>query len=102
MLAPRPCQHKTWRSSTGVLAALLEIGTPAQVDRWVPRFLSGEQMGFLAFTEPQTGSDARALTTRAERVPEGWRISGRKLWISNTRTAHIGIVFARDPSDEVN
>jgi len=88
--------------NTIVAGMLMETATKAQVERWVPRLLKGESTGFLAFTEPQTGSDVAALTTRAKKVDGGWSISGKKLWISNARTAELGLVFAKDPKDELN
>ena len=90
------------QTNTIVAGAIMQSGTPEQVDEWVPSLLSGERSGFLAFTEPQTGSDTRMMTTRAERAPGGWKITGQKRWISNARSADIGIVFARDPDGDVS
>jgi alkylation response protein AidB-like acyl-CoA dehydrogenase len=82
-----------------VAGVLLEGAARSQIDTWVPKLLRGEVTGFLAFTEPQTGSDIKMLTTRARRVDGGWSISGKKMWISNAASAAIGIVFAKDPED---
>jgi len=82
-----------------VAGILMESATPAQVKEFVPKLLNGEITGFMAFTEPQTGSDIKAMTTRAKKVDGGWSISGKKMWISNAATATIGVVFARDPDD---
>lgn len=89
--------------NTLVAGALLESGTPEQIDQWVPALLRGEKSAFLAFTEPQTGSDVNMLTTRAERIKGGgWRLTGQKRWISNARSADVGIVFAKDPADDLS
>lgn len=80
-----------------VAGILLESATPEQIRQWVPALLDGTKTGFMAFTEPQTGSDIKAMTTRATKVDGGWSLSGKKLWISNAATASIGVVYARDP-----
>jgi alkylation response protein AidB-like acyl-CoA dehydrogenase len=82
-----------------VAGILLESATPEQIRQWVPPLLNGSKTGFMAFTEPQTGSDIKAMTTRATKVDGGWSLSGKKLWISNAATASIGVVYARDPDD---
>jgi alkylation response protein AidB-like acyl-CoA dehydrogenase len=82
-----------------VAGILLESATPEQIKQWVPALLNGSKTGFMAFTEPQTGSDIKAMTTRATRVDQGWSLSGKKLWISNAATASVGVVYARDPDD---
>jgi len=71
---------------------ILEHGTPEQVDRWVPPLAQGHEIAAFALTEPEAGSDAGALRTRAR---DG-RITGAKQWISNGSYAHAFVVFARD------
>ncbi|CAN5563688.1 acyl-CoA dehydrogenase family protein [soil metagenome] len=71
---------------------ILEHGTPEQVDRWVPPLAQGHELAAFALTEPEAGSDAGALRTRAR---DG-RITGAKQWISNGSYAHAFVVFARD------
>jgi alkylation response protein AidB-like acyl-CoA dehydrogenase len=71
-------------------------GTPAQRARWLPRVTEGSAVAAFALSEPDAGSDAAALTLRAE--PEGparWRLTGRKRWISNAPEADFHTVFAR-------
>ena len=65
------------------LMPLIHFGTAAQQAALIPRLLDGEALVALALSEPGAGSDARAVTTRAERTANGWRISGRKTWISD-------------------
>ncbi|CAN5537569.1 acyl-CoA dehydrogenase AcdA [soil metagenome] len=74
-------------------------GTAEQRERWLPPMQSGEAMGAFALTEPHAGSDAAAIRTRAERVgpassPDGYRLSGTKIWISNAPEAERYLVFA--------
>jgi acyl-CoA dehydrogenase len=79
-------------------------GTPEQRDRWLPDMVTGTALGAFALTEPQAGSDAAAIRTRAERVgpadaPEGYRLTGTKIWISNAPEAERYLVFATlDPA----
>jgi butyryl-CoA dehydrogenase len=74
-------------------------GTPEQVERWLPPMIAGEALGAFALTEPHAGSDAAAIRTRAERVgpadaPEGYRLTGTKIWITNAPEADRYLVFA--------
>ena len=74
-------------------------GTPEQHERWLGPMIAGDALGAFALTEPQAGSDAAAIRTRAERVgpadaPEGYRLSGTKIWISNAPEADRYLVFA--------
>ena len=70
-------------------------GTEEQKQRWLPRLCSGEALGCFGLTEPDTGSDAAALRTRAEKVDGGWRISGQKMWISLGNFAEVAMIFAQ-------
>src|SRR3954451_22334971 len=74
-------------------------GTDEQKARWLPDMLSGKEMGAFALTEPQAGSDASALKLRAERVgtasaPTAYKLTGTKIWISNSAQASRFLVFA--------
>ncbi len=70
-------------------------GTPEQQRRWLPGLCDGSLIGIHAVTEPGAGSDAFGMTTRAEPDGDGWRITGRKTFISNAPVADLLIVFAR-------
>jgi len=74
---------------------ILQAGTPEQVDRWVPAVARGEAVAAFALSEAEAGSDAAALTLRAEADGDGWRLTGEKLWISNAPDADVYSVFAR-------
>jgi len=74
-------------------------GTEEQRARWLPAMQSGEVLGAFALTEPHAGSDAAAISTRAERVgpseaPQAYRLTGSKIWISNAPEAERYLVFA--------
>jgi alkylation response protein AidB-like acyl-CoA dehydrogenase len=79
--------------NTLVVNALRRWATPAQQQRWLPK-LAADTVGAYALSEAGSGSDAFALQTRAEQVANGFRLNGRKLWISNAREAGLYIVFA--------
>jgi butyryl-CoA dehydrogenase len=81
-----------------VCGSLERWGTDEQKREWLPRLCSGEALGCFGLTEPDTGSDAAALRTRAERIDGGWRISGQKMWISMGNVSELALVFAQtDP-----
>jgi alkylation response protein AidB-like acyl-CoA dehydrogenase len=84
---------------TSLVAGSIERwGTEEQKREWLPRLCSGEALGCFALTEPDTGSDAANLRTRAKRNGEGWTISGNKMWISMGNVADVALVFAQtDP-----
>jgi alkylation response protein AidB-like acyl-CoA dehydrogenase len=74
-------------------------GSEEQKRRWLPGLCNGTLIGVHAMTEPDSGSDAFALRTRAVRDGDGWRIDGTKIFISNGPVADVVIVFAMtDPA----
>jgi hypothetical protein len=75
------------------------VATPEQRKRWLPDLCSMKSLGAYCLTEPGTGSDAGALTTRAVRTADGYRLSGVKQFISGAGTADVYVVMART-SDE--
>jgi acyl-CoA dehydrogenase len=79
--------------NTLVINALLRWGTDEQKQRWLPR-LATEFAGAYALSEAGSGSDAFALETRAQKRGADYVLSGRKLWITNSREAGLFIVFA--------
>jgi alkylation response protein AidB-like acyl-CoA dehydrogenase len=64
-------------------------------ETWVPRLAAGEAVAAFALSEPDAGSDAAALSLRADRDGEGFRLTGTKTWISNAPEADVYSVFAR-------
>ncbi len=84
--------------NTLVAHPLLSAGNPAQLEKWLPMLCSGT-VGAYALSEASSGSDAFGLQTRATKVDGGWRITGRKLWITNGAEAGLYVLFATvDPS----
>jgi len=84
-------------SVTNSVAAvpLLKHGTEAQKKKYLPRLAKGETIGAFCLTEPQAGSDAASIQTRAEKRGDCYVISGTKAWVSNAAYAGVFIVFAK-------
>jgi alkylation response protein AidB-like acyl-CoA dehydrogenase len=82
-----------------VLPTLLEHGSSEQQDRLVAPSLRGDVVWCQLFSEPGAGSDLASLTTRADKVDGGWRITGQKVWTSGATESDFGILLARtDPT----
>ncbi len=81
----------------GLVAGSVERwGTGAQKQEWLPRMATGEVLGCFGLTEPDHGSNPADLRAVAEPLPGGgWRISGRKVFITNGSIAHVALVMAR-------
>jgi alkylation response protein AidB-like acyl-CoA dehydrogenase len=79
--------------NTLVINALVRFGSDDLKDRYLPK-LARDTVGAYALSEAGSGSDAFALTTRARETADGYRLSGRKLWITNAKEAGLFIVFA--------
>lgn len=79
------------------IASVLSYGSEAQRAAMLPKLAEGRLLMALALTEPQAGSDAAAIATRAARAEGGWRITGRKTWISDAEGADLLLVAARAP-----
>jgi acyl-CoA dehydrogenase family protein 9 len=79
------------------LKALLLFGTEEQRVQYLPKLASGEKIAAFALTEPSAGSDAAAIQTRAEALPDGsgYTLNGSKIWITNGGFADVFTVFAR-------
>jgi alkylation response protein AidB-like acyl-CoA dehydrogenase len=75
------------------------FGDADQKARLLPEIFEGRALVALALSEPEAGSDARAVRTRAMRAGEGWRISGRKTWISDAGHADYLLALCRTPGE---
>jgi acyl-CoA dehydrogenase family protein 9 len=77
--------------------AIVLFGNEAQKARYLPMLARGETLGAYALTEPETGSDAQNIVSRAERAPDGqgWLLYGRKHWIGNGQRAGVIVTFAQ-------
>jgi acyl-CoA dehydrogenase len=80
--------------------AISLFGSDVQKGEWLPKVASGEAIAAYALTEPETGSDAANIATRAERSDDGWVLTGEKSYISNGTIADLFTVFARTGSPE--
>jgi len=76
---------------------LAKFGTPAQQRAYLPGLMSGDLIGVHAMTEPDSGSDAFAMRTRAERDGDHYVLNGTKLYITNAPVSDVVLVFASDP-----
>jgi acyl-CoA dehydrogenase len=74
---------------------ILQSGSQAAVERWIPGVVDGSVVAAFALSEPEAGSDAAALSLQATPDGEGWRLRGEKAWISNAPEADVYSVFAR-------
>jgi glutaryl-CoA dehydrogenase len=76
-------------------------GTEEQRSKWLPRLATGELVGCFGLTEPDHGSDPGSMVTRARKVDGGWRLSGAKMWISNSPIADVFVVWAKDDAGDI-
>ena len=84
-----------------VCSSIVRWGSEEQKKQWLPQLCSGEALGCFGLTEPDTGSDAANLKTRAEKTDGGWKISGGKMWISLGNFAKLALIFAQtDPEQK--
>lgn len=97
-------ERLAYRGDTGSLfgttmtfgaASLVKYGSEQQKTDLLPRIARGELLFSLALTEPGAGSDAGALITTARRTNAGWRVNGRKIWISNASTSDYLVTACR-------
>ena len=89
-----------YRSAMSVQASLvmypiLAYGTEEQRRKYLPKLVRGEMVGCFGLTEPDHGSDPGSMRTRAEKVDGGFRLSGGKMWITNSPIADLAIVWAK-------
>lgn len=78
-----------------VMYPIYAYGSEAQKQKYLPRLASAELIGCFGLTEPDAGSNPGGMTTRAEKVPGGYKLNGNKMWITNGSIADIAIVWAR-------
>ena len=82
--------------SSLVMVPINEFGTEAQKQKYLPKLASGEWIGCFGLTEPNYGSDAGGMITRAKKVPGGFSLTGSKMWISNSPIADVFVVWAKN------
>ena len=81
--------------SSLVMYPIYAFGTDEQRRKYLPRLARGEIVGCFGLTEPDHGSDPGSMVTRAEKVAGGFRLSGAKMWISNSPIADLFVVWAK-------
>ena len=81
--------------SSLVMYPIYAYGSEEQRKRYLPKLASGEWIGCFGLTEPDAGSDPAGMKTRAEKTDGGYRISGSKMWISNSPIADVFVVWAK-------
>lgn len=87
-------------SITGwVILTLIQHGTESQIDRFVAKALRQEEVWCQLFSEPDAGSDAAAVKTRATRVDGGWKLNGQKVWTSGAHYCRRGLATVRTDPD---
>ena len=74
---------------------IAHAGRPDQKEEWLRKLASGDAIGAFALSEPDAGTDAANQKTQAVKTGDGYRISGRKVWVANADVASVAIVFAR-------
>ena len=82
------------------IGAVLAAGTESQKARYLPGLAKGELRGAIAVTEPQSGSDVAGITTRAQRVAGGYRVSGSKIWCTGAPVADFIFIGAKTGEDD--
>jgi alkylation response protein AidB-like acyl-CoA dehydrogenase len=101
--------EEVYRISPGIAASafmspliaydILQFGSAAQRERYVPAILDGTAVAALAVTEPDAGSDVASLRTTARRTAAGWVLNGQKMYITNAGIADLMIVLAQTPDE---
>jgi glutaryl-CoA dehydrogenase len=89
-----------YRSAMSVQSSLVmypihAYGTEAQRTKYLPKLATGEWIGCFGLTEPDAGSDPGSMRTRAEKVDGGYRLTGSKMWITNSPIADVFVVWAK-------
>ena len=87
--------------SSLVMYPIFAYGSEAQRQKYLPKLASGEWVGCFGLTEPDYGSDAGGMITRAKKVAGGYSLSGAKMWISNSPIADVFVVWAKDEADVI-
>lgn len=85
---------------TGLCTGHIKIaGNDAQKKKYLPRLATGELIGSWCLSEPHCGTDAAAMTTRAEKTAGGWVLNGNKFWVTNGKRAGVFVVMAKTKNE---
>ena len=86
--------------SSLVMHPIHEYGSEEQKKKYLPKLASGEWIGCFGLTEPDAGSDPGGMKTRAEKTAGGYRLTGSKMWISNSPFADVFVVWAKSVAED--
>ena len=87
--------------SSLVMYPIYAFGSEEQREKYLPGLAKGEKIGCFGLTEPDYGSDAGGLITRAKSVEGGYSLSGAKMWISNSPIADVFVVWAKNDEGKI-
>jgi glutaryl-CoA dehydrogenase len=87
--------------SSLVMVPIYEFGSEAQRRKYLPKLATGEFIGCFGLTEPNHGSDPGSMETRARRADGGFRLTGSKMWISNSPFADVFVVWAKNDAGKI-
>ena len=82
--------------SSLVMVPIHAFGTEAQKQKYLPKLATGEWIGCFGLTEPDHGSDPASMSSRAQEVPGGFKLTGNKIWITNSPIADVFVVWAKE------
>ncbi len=86
--------------SSLVMYPIYAYGDDHQRRKYLPKLAAGEWIGCFGLTEPEAGSDPGSMTTRAEKIASGYRLTGAKMWISNAPIADVFVVWAKSAAHD--
>ena len=86
--------------SSLVMYPIYAYGDETQRKKYLPKLATGEWVGCFGLTEPDAGSDPGGMKTRAEKVDDGYRLTGSKMWISNSPIADVFVVWAKSAAHD--
>ncbi|WP_170786765.1 acyl-CoA dehydrogenase [Ruegeria lacuscaerulensis] len=86
--------------SSLVMYPIYAYGSEEQRRKYLPKLASGEWIGCFGLTEPDAGSDPAGMKTRAEKIDGGYRLTGSKMWISNSPIADVFVVWAKSDAHD--
>src|SRR5206468_10989281 len=94
-----------YRSAMSVQSSLVmypihAYGSEEQRRKYLPRLASGEIIGCFGLTEPDSGSDPGSMRSRAEKTASGYRLTGTKMWITNSPIADLFVVWAKSDAHD--
>src|SRR5690606_10672336 len=87
--------------SSLVMVPIYEFGSEEQKRKYLPKLATGELIGCFGLPEPNHGSDPGRMGTRARKVPGGFKLTGNKMWITNSPIADVFVVWAKNDEGKI-